>query len=127
MKIKQYWTAEKLTERVFRSVAVCQKKILSKRMIFMGLWLMCISCGFAQQREVININKAWEFKKGEKDYDQSISFIDREWEDVDIPHSYNKEDMQLGKNFYTGDGFYRKKLHIKETWRGSGFLSASKV
>ncbi|WP_268224635.1 glycoside hydrolase family 2 protein [Sinomicrobium oceani] len=118
MKIKQYWTAEKLTERVFRSVAVCQKKILSKRMIFMGLWLMCISCGFAQQREVININKAWEFKKGEKDYDQSISFIDREWEDVDIPHSYNKEDMQLGKNFYTGDGFYRKKLHIKETWRG---------
>ena len=98
----------------------CNGRDLSVRRItvFIAVSILYVSGGYAQGREVINLNKNWEFKKGEKDYDNSIGFISREWKEVEVPHSYNKEDMQLGKNFYTGDAFYRKKLHVSKEWKG---------
>ncbi|MBC9796547.1 beta galactosidase jelly roll domain-containing protein [Sinomicrobium sp. FJxs] len=71
----------------------------------------------AQGREVVDLNKDWKFKKGEKDYGRNIGFVSRDWEQVDVPHSYNKEDMQLGRDFYTGDAFYQKELHVKKEWK----------
>ncbi|MGS2761651.1 glycoside hydrolase family 2 protein [Sinomicrobium sp. M5D2P9] len=98
----------------------CNGRDLSIRRItvFIAVSIIFVSGGYAQGREVINLHKNWEFKKGEKDYDKSIGFISREWEEVEVPHSYNKEDMQRDKNFYTGDAFYRKKLHVSKEWKG---------
>ncbi|RPH30321.1 MAG: beta-galactosidase [Bacteroidales bacterium] len=69
-------------------------------------------------RQVISFNDSWQFKKGARDYANNIDFINAEWENITIPHTYNREDMQLDKNFYTGDAFYRKTFSLPEDLKG---------
>lgn len=95
------------------------KNTIPYRLVFLIMaGIIFASKGYTQGREIINFNEQWEFKKGEKDYEKSTGFVDRDWEQVDIPHSYNKEDMQLGRDFYTGDAFYKKELFAKKEWKG---------
>lgn len=68
-------------------------------------------------RQVMPFNDHWQFKKGAADYTSGTDFIEAEWEDVAIPHTYNRSDMQLDKNFYTGDAFYRKIFKLEEGLR----------
>ncbi|MBD0825397.1 glycoside hydrolase family 2 protein [Aestuariibaculum marinum] len=68
-------------------------------------------------REVISFNDNWEFKKGEGT-NKEISITEANWETVTIPHTYNAEDMQTTKQFYTGDAFYRKKFKAQKAWQG---------
>ncbi|MGK9128117.1 beta galactosidase jelly roll domain-containing protein [Olivibacter sp. SA151] len=63
-------------------------------------------------RQVIPFNDHWKFKKGAVDYSKEIDFVDAEWENITLPHTYNGTDMQLDKNFYTGDAFYRKSFKL---------------
>lgn len=63
-------------------------------------------------RQVLPFNDNWQFKLGARDYINNISFATAEWENISVPHTYNKEDMQLSKDFYTGDAFYRKTFEV---------------
>jgi beta-galactosidase len=65
-----------------------------------------------QSRQVIPFNDHWQFKKGATDYSKESDFINAEWENITVPHTYNRTDMQLDKNFYTGDAFYRKTFTV---------------
>ncbi|WP_215223125.1 glycoside hydrolase family 2 protein [Echinicola shivajiensis] len=69
----------------------------------------------AQGRKEIDFNQGWLFKKGAKDYEKGVSFSLEEWKEVTVPHTYNSEDMQLGKDFYTGDGFYHKEFTVADS------------
>lgn len=69
-------------------------------------------------RQVIPFNDHWQFKKGAGDYAKEPDFINADWEDITVPHTYNRTDMQLDKNFYTGDAFYRKSFKSNPEWKG---------
>ncbi|MBZ4188299.1 beta-galactosidase [Niabella sp. 3A5MI-3] len=69
-------------------------------------------------RQTIPFNDNWEFKKGPGNFGKDTSYLHEEWEPVTVPHTYNRTDMQLDKNFYTGDGFYKKKFWVDAEQKG---------
>ena len=74
----------------------------------------------AQGREVRLFNDGWTFKKGPftEDKVKYGEMFNREWEAVQIPHTWNARDMQLKyNNFYAGDAYYRKRFVVNEEWK----------
>lgn len=79
-------------------------------MSFLTLCCIPIACG---AREIIDICKDWEFLRG------PLDTCAETWERVNIPHTWNAEDMQLRVNdFYAGEGWYRKTIFIPESAAG---------
>lgn len=63
--------------------------------------------GYSQEgRKVIPFNNGWTFRKGPMVAEPGQT--DTSWNKVAIPHTWNSKDMQEGKNFYAGDGCYKK-------------------
>lgn len=59
-------------------------------------------------RTILNINEGWKFSKK---YDSIPSNIDSEWEDVNIPHTWNGMDGQDGGNDYARNMYlYAKEI-----------------
>lgn len=59
---------------------------------------------FQPRNETLNLN----FENGQ---DFTSPNINR-WENIILPHTYNKDDMQRDNNFYTGNALYQKKFLI---------------
>ena len=60
-------------------------------------------------RAQIAFSNGWDFTK---------DTTKGKWQMINVPHTYNKTDMQLGKNFYTGDAYYRKRFLMDGNLRG---------
>ena len=59
-------------------------------------------------REIINLNAKWAFSK---EATQIPSEIDKKWNFVNLPHSWNAIDGQDGdSDYYRGTAYYAKKL-----------------
>ena len=64
-------------------------------------------------RDVTSFNTGWEFKKGSfsKEIVRAVASWSDKWEKVEIPHTWNAQDMQTRYNdFYEGVGYYRKQM-----------------
>ncbi|MCB0495318.1 MAG: beta-galactosidase, partial [Cyclobacteriaceae bacterium] len=64
------------------------------------------------QRHTETINEVWQFHKGDADNpfanDEHI-----EWETVNLPHSWNTEDvLDETPGYYRGVGWYKRELHV---------------
>lgn len=88
--------------------------------------ILAIACLFAsiglQARSVELFNDGWLFKKGPFNKSNAVlssSFMEGKWQPVEIPHTWNAEDMQTAmanmsafrnpkERFYTGEGRYKK-------------------
>jgi beta-galactosidase len=73
--------------------------------------LSTLSTISAQERQEIPFNDQWEF------HGQSVSGVAID-EMVTLPHSWNKTDAQEGIPYYRGDGTYKKKFNVAESWHG---------
>jgi beta-galactosidase len=77
-------------------------------------------------RLIKNINDHWKFHQGPqgtKDHFSIVNFNDSSWEQVSLPHTWNAEDgTDGGNNYYRGDGWYRKELHIPESAKGKALF-----
>ena len=62
-------------------------------------------------RVVSNLNAEWKFKLGSVENGQAVDLDDSKWELAHIPHSFSLPYF-LSDRFYTGDGWYRKKINI---------------
>lgn len=68
----------------------------------------------AQKRESFSINSNWKFYKG----DINTASASISWENISLPHSWNKLDvMDDEPGYYRGIGYYKKDLFIPSTWR----------
>ena len=65
-----------------------------------------------QGRVVSNVNAEWKFKLGSVENGQAVDLDDSQWELAHIPHSFSMPYF-LSERFYTGDGWYRKKINVK--------------
>lgn len=75
-------------------------------LIYIGVLISIGNFAKAQTaRNIISFNTDWTFKKTN---DTSASKND--WQQVTIPHTWNATDMQLTKNFYEGEGQYKKQF-----------------
>ena len=59
-------------------------------------------------REILNINKGWKFSK---DVSSVPSELPDDWQDIDLPYTWNGDDGQDGGNdYYRGKGYFAKIL-----------------
>lgn len=75
----------------------------------------------AEAREVTPFNNGWEFKKGPFPTDamQTAARWNADWEQVNVPHTWNADDMQKKTNsFYAGGAYYRKHYVFPESLEG---------
>ncbi|GIV36372.1 MAG: hypothetical protein KatS3mg032_0751 [Cyclobacteriaceae bacterium] len=93
------------------------------------------------QREVLDISEGWKFFKGDVPNAQSDSFNDDGWQTVNIPHTWNNDELYDYRNYrdtidvtqmiYRGIGWYRKKFTVDASWKGKyirvNFLGANQV
>ncbi|MBO9596128.1 MAG: beta-galactosidase [Niabella sp.] len=90
------------------------------RGVFVGIlcWGAVLTTAAQNSRTVTGFNDNWEFKKGPANFGKDTSYLNQEWEKIVVPHTYNRTDMQLDKNFYTGDAFYKKKFQVANALKG---------
>ena len=63
----------------------------------------------AQSRQITAFNDDWQFRK--------TTGNDTSWQTVRLPHTWNSKDMQTTKDFYQGEGVYRKQLPPNPAWK----------
>jgi len=68
-------------------------------------------------RQSLNLNRDWRFKLGDQTGASQSNFNDSAWEAVGLPHSFSAPYFQW-KDFYTGDGWYRRHLTVRPEWSG---------
>src|SRR5699024_4984864 len=96
-----------------------------KNKITAVLIFLCFFYGFSveAQRKVEDFNSDWKFFQPRNDTysldfpngkDLKLGRIDL-WEEVKLPHTFNQEDMQVDRNFYTGSVVYQKTITPSET------------
>ncbi len=75
------------------------------------------SAGFCSDlpRQRVNINAGWRFQLGDHPGAEAADYNDNAWSAVGLPHSFSLPYFQ-GKDFYTGYGWYRRKLDIPKAW-----------
>ncbi|HTN00159.1 MAG TPA: glycoside hydrolase family 2 TIM barrel-domain containing protein [Pedobacter sp.] len=75
--------------------------------------LACCACPVIAQSERQNIafNTGWVFKKTDNLNAQ------KDWEKVSLPHTWNATDMQLSKDFYEGEGQYKKEITFGKEYK----------
>ncbi|WP_316804194.1 glycoside hydrolase family 2 protein [Pedobacter nototheniae] len=72
--------------------------------LFITCFILQITAN-AQSRKTLTFNSDWSFKKTKDTADHNLN-----WEKVTLPHTWNATDMQLSKNFYEGEGIYKKDM-----------------
>ncbi len=81
-----------------------------------GLFLAVLAGAQSSPRMITNLNKDWQFTK-EKAGPQA------RWETVQLPHTWNTEDvMDDVPGYYRGTGWYKKKLFIGKKLTGKSFF-----
>lgn len=71
----------------------------------------------AAARERSNFNADWRFHLGDAPGGEEAGYDDDAWQPVGLPHSFGIPYFQASQ-FYTGYGWYRKRLTVPREWRG---------
>lgn len=101
-----------------------QDRLFMARLLF----LMFLTFGLfltAAARQIIPFNEGWKFSLGGPDGAESITFDDRGWEEVRLPHDWAvagpfdpNGDGNTGKLPWRGQGWYRKQFTVNASDAG---------
>jgi beta-galactosidase len=97
---------------------------MNNRIIFSLLFLLSFSFKGNSQPALFDDN--WTFQTGEAKGAESVSFNDKDWRKLDLPHDWSIEGKIDHKNpmgvaggyFPAGIGWYRKSFHVPAEWKG---------
>ncbi|MFV0248654.1 MAG: glycoside hydrolase family 2 protein [Tenacibaculum sp.] len=87
-----------------------------KLLLFFASLHCFLSEAYAQHtgRIIQSFNDNWNFSKStEQQLDSEIV----NWQSISVPHTWNPQDMQKGKDFYEGYGLYKKVFTAKKAWK----------
>lgn len=92
-------------------------------LIVCGLSFGQLAC--AQSRNTISFNQGWQYYKANNatfftDFLNGQQYQESQgqwtalevWEDITLPHTYNREDMQKDRNFFEGKAVYKKLFSV---------------
>lgn len=86
----------------------------TKKLFVTTAFLFLLTSVYAQQRIKQSINTNWHFHKG----NETNSAVDGYWQDVNLPHTWNTDDvMDDTPGYYRGIGWYEKNISIPESWK----------
>ncbi|NIG56746.1 glycoside hydrolase family 2 protein [Chitinophaga sp. Cy-1792] len=87
-----------------------------KKIIILSITCLLVTLVAKARQGRLNqpFNDGWYFRKGS--FNQQN--IDSGFRAVAIPHTWNNKDMQEGRNFYSGDGCYKKIFKVDDQLRG---------
>lgn len=63
------------------------------------------------------LNIGWKFQLGDPQEAGQVSFDDRSWRNVNLPHTWNTESDPPPKNYYRGPGWYRREFMAPDAWK----------
>jgi len=69
------------------------------------------------QRTTVNIDRGWRFFLGDEARASAGGFDDKEWQYVNLPHSFSEPYFRLA-DFYTGYGWYRRHMTLQAAANG---------
>lgn len=72
--------------------------------------------GLKGGRKIVTLNKDWQFYKGNIPKGEKPASLS--WREVNIPHSWNKIDMQMDTTWYMGNAWYEKSIIIPKSDEG---------
>lgn len=79
--------------------------------------LFCYFTGKAQERISLSVNSNWKFHLGNLSY-PSLLKQKIAWEKVQIPHSWNKTDVNDDvPGYYRGTGWYTRTITVPAAWK----------
>lgn len=85
----------------------------TKLFILFMVSICSITTALAQTARIeIPFNTGWVFKKT-----NDTSANKKDWEAVTLPHTWNATDMQLSKDFYEGEGQYKKEITFDNQYK----------
>ena len=100
-----------------------------KKSLFVFFLLVIFFPSFPQEREVILLDRGWKFYLGHQEKAFQKIFDDSHWKNITVPHDWAIEgnfikdgDGRTGKRPWKGEGWYRRKLDIRETDRGKSIF-----
>lgn len=92
---------------------------MNKRISFFFLLFFCFTFLLkAEGRQVQSFNTGWLFKKGPfpSEIVSALQRWDTNWQEVEVPHTWNATDMQLkAADFYEGAAYYKKNYLFPES------------
>lgn len=88
-------------------------KDMHKRWLLISCLLVLNSVLFAQNRITETINSNWQFYKGDTTANNKTA-----WENINIPHSFNKMDvLDDDPSYYQGITWYKKSIYVPASWK----------
>jgi len=98
---------------------------LNKIAVFLILGVLSISATYGQSRVVRSFNDNWQYYKAHNstfftEFENGQKYVESQgqwtrlevWENVQLPHTHNKDDMQTDRNFFEGKAVYKKKFTL---------------
>lgn len=77
--------------------------------------LFFTSLTFSQNRLTTSINECWQFKKEALELGAFTGLDDSEWETINLPHTWNIEDViDEIPGYYRGEAWYRKTIKLSK-------------
>jgi len=75
---------------------------------------VALACSTAPAfRRVVSLADGWRFLRADAPGAEGVTFDDRAWDRVSVPHTWNAKDGQDGGNdYYRGTGWYRRRQTI---------------
>ncbi|MCD7931645.1 MAG: beta-galactosidase [Tannerellaceae bacterium] len=93
---------------------------MNTKRIFLFLFFIGIAFyGKTEGRITLPFTDGWLFKKAPAipEFALHAPLWEADWEEVEIPHTWNAKDMQTrANNFYEGVGYYRKTYFMPADW-----------
>ncbi|MDD2797683.1 MAG: glycoside hydrolase family 2 TIM barrel-domain containing protein [Bacteroidales bacterium] len=74
-----------------------------------------LSVGAMAERSVITINDNWQFTKDSVSDVAQLSDSHINWENINLPHTWNAEDAYVKKNYHRGTCWYKKEFSLPKT------------
>ncbi|MBZ4037446.1 hypothetical protein K6T82_21980 [Flavobacterium sp. 17A] len=91
---------------------------MMQRKFLLFLSVLCFLTGFSQEKIKQSINSNWQFYKGKINHTDLETNKNIAWEEINLPHSWNKFDVMDDQwGYYRGEGWYKKTIYVNPNWK----------
>ncbi|TDW49168.1 beta-galactosidase [Flavobacterium sp. 270] len=89
-----------------------------QKKIILFIILLLFNTGFSQQKLKQSINANWKLYKGKTTLVDLEKDKNLNWEEINLPHSWNTQDVMDDQwGYYRGEGWYKKTIFVNPDWK----------
>jgi beta-galactosidase len=89
-----------------------------QKKIFLIITLLFFKAVLGQEKIKQSINSNWQFYKGKTTISDLEKDKNLDWDEVNLPHSWNTQDVMDDKwGYYRGEGWYKRTVFVNPSWK----------